>query len=66
MSKNRNRTVQPNQPEACEKKAPFRSAWEIRLKDAENTLLAEVDATMYRIASADAMSGQEEQADVLA
>jgi hypothetical protein len=58
--------VQPNQPEACEKKASFRSAWEIRLKDAESTLLAEVDATMYRIASADTTWRQEEQEDVLA
>jgi len=36
------------------------------MENAESTRLAEVDATMYRNASADAMLGQEEQADVFA
>jgi hypothetical protein len=35
-------------------------------ENAESTLLAEADATMYRIASADVSSRQEEQEDVLA
>jgi hypothetical protein len=36
------------------------------MEDAESTLLAEAKATMYRIASGDATSRQEEQEDVLA
>ena len=49
-----------------EKRRLFEAHAEIRMEGAESTLLAEADATMYRIASADASSRQEEQEDVLA
>ena len=47
-----------------EKRRLFEAHAEIRMEDAESTLLAEADATMYRIASPDAASRQEEQEDV--
>ena len=48
------------------KRRLFEARAEIRLEDADRTLLAEVDATMYRIASADTTWRQQEQKDVLA
>lgn len=44
----------------------FEAHAEIRMENSETTLLAEADATMYRIAAADAPLGQEEQEDVFA
>jgi acyl-CoA thioesterase FadM len=44
----------------------FEAHAEIRMEDAEGTLLAETNATMFRIGSADAKSKQEEQEDVFA
>jgi acyl-CoA hydrolase len=44
----------------------FETHAEVRMEDPENTLLAETNATMYRVESADTESKQEEQEDVFA
>jgi hypothetical protein len=44
----------------------FEAHAEIRMEAAETTLLAETNATMYRIESADTKLRQEEQEDVFA
>jgi uncharacterized protein (TIGR00369 family) len=47
-----------------ERRRLFEAHAEIRMEDAETTLLAEMNATMYGIESADAKLRQEEQEDV--
>jgi len=44
----------------------FEAHAEIRMEDAETTLLAETNATIYRIESADTKLRREEQKDVFA
>jgi len=48
------------------RKRLFEAHAEVRMEDPESTLLAETNATMYRVESADTKSKQEEQQDVFA